>query len=132
MVRDGLVVCVAGSADLFPAAALQDRKQQFTVDGHGGDTAQIPADFLCNRGGEHAGIRSGIGRQFFLIKLLCHSKSLVRTDFEKSRAVILQLCQVVEERRILFFLFALDLFDHSRDPAVGCLSEQLCGDRGPA
>ena len=121
VVGHGLVIGIARLSDRFPAAALQDRHQEVPVDRQCGDSAQVFPDFFGHGRRQDAGICPGIGGQLLLIELLGHGQGLVGTDLEKAGAVILELGQVVEERRIFLLLFALDGFDDGRGPGPGCL-----------
>ena len=69
-------------------------------------------NLLRHRRGEHSGIRSGISRHLLLIKLLSDPQRLIGADLEKFGTVVLQLCQIIQERRIPGLLLFLQLLHH--------------------
>ena len=69
----------------------------------------IPVYLLCHSRRKHPGICTGISDQLFLVQLLNHLQRFIRTDFKHPGAVILQLCQVVQQRRVLCLLLFFHL-----------------------
>mgnify|MGYP006990119149 CR=1 FL=1 len=57
------------------------------------------------RGGQHPGVRTGIGHHLFFIQLLHDPQSFVGTDLEQFGTIVLQLCQIVQKGRILILIF---------------------------
>ena len=82
-----------------------------TFPGKPHQSADIAVDLLRHRTGKHAGVGSRIGHQLLFIKLLNDLQGLVRTDVEAFRAVVLDLRQVVKQRRVPDFLLLLGLQD---------------------
>ena len=104
VIRDRFVIGISRIANFFIRAALKDLYQVRPVHRHSGEPFQVLADLFGNRRGEYSRIGSGIGRELFLVQLLRRLQCLVRTDLEKSRAVVLKFCQIIEKRRV-FLLF---------------------------
>ena len=69
--------------------------------------AYVLLNLLGHCRGQNPGIGSGVGDHLFLIQLLHHLKSLIRTDFKHLGTVVLKLRQVVKKGRILGLLFLL-------------------------
>ena len=124
VVSDRLVIRISRLSDLFPGPALQDRDQQAAVDRDRRNTLQIFADLLCHSRTQDAGVRPRIGSELFFIELLGRGERLVRADLKKAGAVVLQFSQIIQERRILFFLLSLDLFNNSGNLEAFCFSQE--------
>ena len=81
--------------------------------GHGvfRQAVQVPADLLCHRCGQDSGIRPRIGHKLLLIQFLDDPQRLIGADLEPAGTVILQLRQIVKERRILLLFLLFHRFD---------------------
>ena len=113
MIGDLLVVDVTGLRDGFKTAGRQDflrlRRHRCVVR----DAADVLLDLLRHGGREHTRIGTRVSGQLLLVELLRDGEGLIRADLEHLRAVVLQLREIIEQRRILRFLLLRDV-GHSR------------------
>ena len=108
MVGDLFVVDVTGLRDGPEAAGRQDLLRLRSHRCVARDAADVLLDLLRNGGREHTRIGTRVGGQLLLVELLRDREGLIRADLEQLRAVVLQLREVVEQRRILRLLFLRD------------------------
>ena len=108
MIRDLRVIDIPRACDILPGAPLQ------CLPGIGCrgleilKAGDVLADFFGNSRRQYSCVRPGIGSQLLLVQFLCDIERLIRTDLEHAAAVILKLCQVIEQRRILLLFLLLD------------------------
>ena len=104
MVGDLLVVDITCLCDRLVVSRIKHIRCKFLDRGKIAKSADITVNLLCNRCGEHAGIRSRIDDELFLIKFLYNLERLIRTDLKHLGTIVLKLRKVVEKRRILRLL----------------------------
>ena len=106
MIRNLLIVDISCLRNPLVAALLQN----FRREGSNGRMPLKPTDifmnFLCHCRGQDPGVRSGVCDHLFLVQLLYDTQGFIRADLEHLRTVVLQFCQVVEQRRVLVLLFS--------------------------